>query len=117
MKLDALHSCVAAVAACTFIVCASPTHADAIDGTWCSPAGEQVTINGEDVTTPGGNQVKGQYTRHSMAFQIPPGEAGAGKKLYMEQLHEGAVKVTTIAEVQVEPGPHEDWTRCKAAVS
>ena len=99
------------------IAFASPASADAIDGTWCSPAGERVTIKGEDVLTPGGNRVKGAYTRHSMVFQIPPQEVGAGKKLYMEQLNDTTVKVTTIAEVQVEPGPHEDWKRCQPNVS
>src|SRR3954449_5542598 len=28
--------------------------ADAIDGNWCSADGHQMTINGDDITTPGG---------------------------------------------------------------
>ncbi|MGI9405325.1 MAG: hypothetical protein ACR2O4_03045 [Hyphomicrobiaceae bacterium] len=91
----------------------SPAHADAIDGTWCSPSGDQVTIDGPNVITPGGNRIKGDYTRHTMNFQIPAGEDGAGRKLFMEQLHENALRVTTIAEVQAKPGPHEEWRRCQ----
>lgn len=114
-----IRSCLRSLvlSALALVATSSLAHADAIDGTWCSPAGEQVTIDGEDVTTPGGQQIKGAYTRHTMAFEIPAGEPGAGKKLYMVQLHEGAVRVTTIAEVQVEPGPHEDWTRCQPGLS
>lgn len=108
------YSYIVSVALC---LAASPARADAIDGAWCSPAGERVTINGEEVITPGGKTVKGTYTRHTMSFTIPEGEPGAGNKLYMEQLHEGAVKVTTIKEVQVEPGAHEDWQRCPSELS
>src|SRR4051794_2844300 len=42
------------------LLLAAPTTvlADAIDGNWCSADGQHMTIQGEDITTPGGKQIK-----------------------------------------------------------
>ena len=34
-------------------------------------------IRGPEIVTPGGNLTRGDYTRHSFAYVIPAGEAGA----------------------------------------
>src|SRR4030088_1098568 len=60
---------------------AAPTTAlaDAIDGNWCSAEGQHMTINGDDITTPGGKQIKGNYDRHAFDYVVPAGEAGTGE--------------------------------------
>jgi len=35
------------------------SHADAIDGDWCSANGKRMSILGEKITTPGGNRING----------------------------------------------------------
>ncbi|MEO0619530.1 MAG: hypothetical protein AAFZ01_09640 [Pseudomonadota bacterium] len=87
------------------------------DGAWCSPAGERVVIDGADVTTPGGQKSAGRYTEHAYVFTVPKGERDGGKDLYFEPIGPNAMKVTTIAPVQIEPGPHDDWERCRGATS
>ena len=41
------------------ILCLRPALADAIDGDWCLGDGSKLTINGPDIVTPKGNQLKG----------------------------------------------------------
>ena len=53
--------------------------ADAIDGDWCSADGSHMTIEGENVTTPGGTRIKGNYTRHAFDYVVPSGENGSGQ--------------------------------------
>src|ERR1700750_2039726 len=53
--------------------------ADAIDGNWCSADGQHMTIHGDDITTPGGAQIKGNYDRHAFDYVVPAGEAGSGE--------------------------------------
>src|SRR4051794_38960756 len=55
--------------------------ADAIDGNWCSADGQHMTINGDDITTPGGKQIKGNYDRHAFDYVVPAGEPGSGENL------------------------------------
>src|SRR5258708_36176455 len=52
--------------------------ADVIDGDWCRADGKRMKIHGPEIVTPGGNQTRGDYTRHSFSYVIPAGEAGAG---------------------------------------
>ena len=48
--------------ALTFIVLHSGVaRADAIDGDWCHGDGQRLSINGPDITTPGGARLKGDY--------------------------------------------------------
>jgi hypothetical protein len=66
------------------LLLAAPTsaYADAIDGDWCSADGQHMTIKGDDITTPDGNQIKGNYTRHAFDYVVPAGEAGAAASCY-----------------------------------
>ena len=63
------------------LLLAAPTAAlaDAIDGDWCSTDGQHMTIHGDDITTPGGKRIKGNYDRHAFDYVVPPGEAGSGE--------------------------------------
>jgi hypothetical protein len=47
------------------------SHADAIDGDWCSTDGMRMSIRAEKITTPGGNQIEGNYSRHAFDYVIP----------------------------------------------
>ena len=53
-------------------------HADAIDGDWCSTEGMRMSIRGEKITTPGGKQIQGNYSRHAFDYVVPAGENGPG---------------------------------------
>ena len=36
------------------IIVVGAAHADGLDGIWCSPDGQRITVDGLDVITPGG---------------------------------------------------------------
>ncbi len=87
--------------------------ADQIDGTWCSPSGLSMTIEGQDIRTPGGKSVTGRYSRHRFDYEIPAGEPNAGGRIFAEQLNDQEIRVTVIKQIQIEPGAHETWTPCE----
>lgn len=88
---------------------APPAFADAIDGDWCGPEGRHVAIQGPRIVTPAGNQLAGDYTRHSFAYVVPAKERDAGQTVAMRLLNEETVQVTP------RPGAAaEIWLRCKA---
>ena len=94
------------------VAAGTPALADKIDGTWCSPVGETMQIQGTRIVTPGGAVVVGRYDRHKVDYEIPAGERYAGGRIYAEQLNNQRIRVTVIKKVQLEPGQHDDWTRC-----
>ncbi|MDR3494408.1 MAG: hypothetical protein P4L82_07380 [Ancalomicrobiaceae bacterium] len=88
-----------------------PAAADAIDGHWCSPAGKHMFIAGPAITTPGGTQMQGNYSRHAFAYVAPAGEDSAGTTILMRLLNEMEVMVTTASSVPI------IWHRCNAETS
>jgi hypothetical protein len=87
--------------------------ADVIDGDWCNAEGKQMTIRGPEIVTPGGKQMRGDYTRHSFSYVVPAGEEGAGESvsiiLRSELLaHSRQGKADT---------PWQEWRRCTAKIS
>ena len=62
--------------------------ADVIDGDWCKADGKRMKIRGPEIVTPGGNQTRGDYTRHSFSYVVPAGEAGAGENVSIILLSE-----------------------------
>jgi hypothetical protein len=91
------------------LLLAAPTVAlaDAIDGNWCSADGQHMTIHGDDITTPGGTQIKGNYDRHAFDYVVPAGEAGSGETVnillrseYLAVSRQGA------------NAPVKEWRRC-----
>ena len=94
----------------TALLLAAPTAvlADAIDGNWCSADGQHMTIQGDDITTPGGAQIKGNYDRHAFDYVVPAGEAGSGETVnivlrseYLAVSRQGAANA-----------PVKEWRRC-----
>ena len=100
-------------AAAAFAATMTPAHADKIDGSWCSPEGKSMTIMGRRITTPGGTQMHGDYTRHTFKYDVPENETGAGDRVWAEQLSEEAIAVTVYKGADREAGPREIWTRCE----
>ena len=87
--------------------------ADAIDGDWCRNDGKHMSINGPDIVTPGGHQIKGDYSRHAFNYVVPSGEPGTGETVaivllseYLAQSRQGG-----------ESAPVQEWRRCQPGVS
>lgn len=88
-------------------VAATPARADAIDGDWCSDDGRRLTINGPDIVTPTGKQLKGEYDRHHFSY-VEPGSSGT-------------VSMALISEIRMRlkpaAGDEQLWRRCGKPVS
>ncbi len=97
-----------------FCAIAGPVRAGALDGTWCSPDGRRITVAGTSVLTPGGQRTSGIYNREAFHFLVPPNEWDAGKSIWMELKSPDSVRVSTLAENQQGPPPHDRWQRCAA---
>src|ERR1041385_2269488 len=80
--------CVHLFASLAFAFAATPAFADAIDGNWCHPDGRRFTIRGPAITTPGGNQIQGNYERHYFSYPIPASEPRAGDTVFMTLMGE-----------------------------
>ena len=87
--------------------------ADAIDGDWCSVDGMRMSIRGEKITTPGGKQIQGNYSRHAFDYVVPAGENGPGDVVniilqgeYLAMSRQGPAD-----------GPWREWRRCKEDIS
>jgi hypothetical protein len=89
------------------------SHADAIDGDWCSTDGMRMSIRAEKITTPGGKQIEGNYSRHAFDYVIPAGENGSGdvvnivlRSEYLALSRQGPIDA-----------PLREWRRCKEGIS
>jgi len=102
-----------ALAVSLLIFSATASFADAIDGDWCNADGKRMSIRGPEIVTPGGKQTRGDYTRHSFAYIVPPGEAGAGDAVQI------ILRGEYLAQARTGKGeaPWQDWRRCPATTS
>jgi hypothetical protein len=87
--------------------------ADAIDGDWCSADGKRMKIRGPEIVTPGGNQTRGDYARHSFSYVVPAGEAGAGEGVSIVLLSESLAH----ARQGSDTAPVQVWNRCPPGVA
>jgi hypothetical protein len=87
--------------------------ADAIDGEWCSIDGQHMSIAGPDITTPGGKQMKGNYSRHAFDYVVPDGEAGAGQtvNIYLRS------EYLAVSRQGASNAPLREWRRCALRTS
>jgi hypothetical protein len=92
------------------LLLAAPTAAlaDAIDGDWCSSDGQHMTIHGDDITTPGGKQIKGNYDRHAFDYVVPAGEAGSGETVNIVLRSE----YLALSRQGPASAPMKEWRRC-----
>jgi hypothetical protein len=87
--------------------------ADAIDGDWCSTEGMRMSIRGEKITTPGGKQIQGNYSRHAFDYVVPAGENGSGDVVNI--LLRG--EYLALSRQGPADGPWREWRRCKEDIS
>lgn len=87
--------------------------ADAIDGDWCHTSGKRMSIRGPEIVTPGGQQTRGDYSRHFFSYVIPSGEAGAGATVSITLLGEYLAH----ARQGSADAPVQEWRRCQPGVS
>lgn len=102
-----------AAAGSMMLAFATAARADVIDGDWCHADGRHMTIHGPEIVTPGGQHTRGDYTRHSFDYVIPPGEAGAGDKVAIILLSEYLAH----ARQGSDNAPVQVWNRCQPGVS
>ncbi len=93
-------------------IVAGPAAAKGLDGTWCSPNGQHITVDGLDVITPGGQQTTGAYSKENFHFKLPENEWNAGSVIWMELKSESTVRVSTVSKIQNGPPPHGLWKKC-----
>lgn len=97
-----------ALGAVTLTALATPALADRIDGEWCH-ASQSLQIEGPSIRTPGGSQIKGDYSRHGFAYVVPTPEPEAGTEISMQLLSEELMTLTR----KKSDKPEETWRRCK----
>jgi len=89
----------------------TPALADRIDGNWCSKDGHQLSIMSSAIITPGGANLRGQYTRHEFSYVAPAGEPDAGTQIYLRLLGETAMNFYRLKDGAL--GEPELWQRCE----
>ncbi len=94
------------------LVVTTPAQADRIDGNWCRGI-KHLSIDGPEITTPGGTRMTGDYDRHGFSYAVPGGEPDAGATIRMVQLSEDLMQLSSSASPQV----LQDWTRCQRQTS
>jgi hypothetical protein len=70
-------------------------------------------IRGPEIVTPGGNQTRGEYTRHSFLYVVPAGEEGAGENVSIILLSEYLAH----ARQGSDTAPLQVWNRCPPGVA
>ena len=80
--------------------------ADTIDGTWCHADGRRLSINGPQLTMPGGKQIEGDNDRHGFAYVVPAFETDAGATISL--VLNGGAQMRVISPTQ----PDQLWRRC-----
>lgn len=89
---------------------APAARADSIDGNWCSADGRYLTIQGPQITTPGGVRMEGSYTRHGFSYVVPAAEPGGGQTAVLTLVHEQLVRYVLAAATS-------EWKRCSPPTS
>jgi hypothetical protein len=89
------------------------SRADAIDGDWCSTDGMRMSIRAEKITTPGGKQIEGNYSRHAFDYVVPAGENGAGDVVNIVLRGE----YLALSRQGPAEAPLREWHRCKEGIS
>jgi len=92
--------------------------ADVIDGNRCYPDGRHFSIRGPDIVTPAGTSAKGDWSRHSFTYQVPPAESDGGQTVYMLLQDENTVVLAVGTQpIVADPARVQIWHRCADQVS
>ena len=100
-------------AAAMLLALSGPACADAIDGHWCSDDGKYMSINGPDITTPGGKRMTGNYDRHAFDYVVPDGESGSGETVHIFLRGE----YLAVSRQGPPDAPMKQWRRCAERTS
>lgn len=103
---------ISALAAIAFAISGGVANADQIDGTWCSPTGQSMTIQGPQAIIPSGKRIEGNYDRHNFDYVVPAGDLDAGTQIIANQINDNTIRVANSGQTQQNPDAHEIWTRC-----
>jgi len=116
--MRARHRLVAGLFVAVTMMGARGALADVIDGNWCYSDGRHFSIRGPDIVTPAGAPTKGQWSRHSFSYQVPPAEPDGGQTIYMLLQDENTVALAVGAQpVIADPAGVQIWHRCADQVS
>ena len=105
--------CTAVIAAALIAGLPGRAHADAIDGNWCGPTGKLIVIDGPAVTTPAGNAIIRDYSRHAFSYDVPESEPEAGGTVFMSLMNDDLMRLSLQPAGATEAGEGEFWRRCK----
>lgn len=67
-----------------------------------------MSINGPDITTPGGKRMTGNYTRHAFDYRVPDGEPDSGETVNI--LLRG--EYLAVSRQGPTDAPMKEWRRC-----
>jgi hypothetical protein len=101
------HKAITCLSAFVLIAATTSARADAIDGQWCFST-SHLEIQGPTITTPGGNKIDGNYSRHGFRYIVPANEPDPGSEITMVLYGEELMELTRKGA----PAP-EKWRRCK----
>lgn len=102
-----------AVIVIVLLLQAGVCRADAIDGDWCSNGGKRMSIHGQNITTSGGKQIQGDYTRHAFDYVVTADEDGSGDVVNIILQGEWLA----ISRQGPATAPLKEWHRCKEGIS
>jgi hypothetical protein len=97
------------IAAAVTLAAAGSASADAIDGNWCRDDGRRMEIEGARISTPGGNVIQGDYTRHAFRYVVPEREEHGGTQRFLRLRGENTVHAFPAEQPNADP---EVWRRC-----
>jgi hypothetical protein len=72
-----------------------------------------MSIHGPEIVTPGGTKMQGDYDRHFFQYVVPPGEPGAGDRMFITLLSEYLAH----ARQGSRDAPVQVWNRCQPGIS
>ena len=104
-----LRSALLIAAAEALLLPSAGARADQIDGHWCHADGRNLSIEGSMIITPGGNEIVGNYRRHSIFFTLPADEPNPGTKIAMQQLNDLVMQMLKEGDQEA-----QTWRRCNA---
>ena len=104
-----LQSVLFIAAAAALLLPSAGARADQIDGHWCHADGRNLLIESSMIITPGGNEIVGDYRRHSIFYTVPAGEPDPGTKTAMQQLNDLVMQVLKEGGQEV-----QTWRHCNA---
>lgn len=109
-----MHNLIKVVSLAALLMVFSGTaRADAIDGNWCHTEHGNFEIRGNNILTPGGSQMTGEYSRHTFRYIAPTGERAATKAINMAVIDDETLHLL----VEEADGNIEVWRRCHVNVS